>query len=120
MVRIPGAERGKMSAGMIHHVAWRVKDEAEQLEWRTKLTQALLRVSAVRDRRYFRSIYFREPGGILFEIATDGPGFAIDEAPDALGRRLCLPPWLEEVRSSIERRLPEVTLRETEWLAKTP
>ncbi|MGD1092104.1 MAG: ring-cleaving dioxygenase [Bryobacteraceae bacterium] len=120
IVRIPGAERGKMSVGAIHHVAWRVKDEAEQLEWRTKLVESLLRVSAVRDRKYFRSIYFREPGGILFEIATDGPGFAVDEPPEALGTGLCLPPWLESVRSGIERRLPAVTWRETEWLVKTP
>jgi glyoxalase family protein len=119
VLRIPGAERGKMSAGVIHHVAWRVKDQAGQLEWRTKLAEKLLRVSAVRDRQYFRSIYFREPGGVLFEIATDGPGFAVDEAPEALGTSLCLPPWLESVRSSIERRLPALTWRETEWLAET-
>jgi glyoxalase family protein len=110
VVRIPGAERGKMSVGAIHHVAWRVKDDAAQIEWRTKLMQAS-RVSAVRDRRYFRSIYFREPGGVLFEIATDGPGFSVDEAPGDLGRSLCLPPWLESVRSSIERRLPIVNLQ---------
>jgi glyoxalase family protein len=120
IVGIPGAERGKMSVGAIHHVAWRVKDEAEQLEWRTKLVESLLRVSAVRDRKYFRSIYFREPGAVLFEIATEGPGFAIDEPAEALGTSLCLPPWLESVRSSIERRLPAVTWPETEWVAETP
>ena len=60
------------------------------------------------DRQYFRSIYFREPGGVLFEIATDGPGFLIDEPADALGMSLKLPPWLEPIRESIERRLPRL------------
>ena len=102
----PGAPRGRMAAGMVHHVALRVADEEAQLEWRERLIRAGLRVSPVKDRLYFHSIYFREPGGALLEIATDGPGFSIDEAEDRLGRRLCLPPWLEPVRESIERRLP--------------
>jgi glyoxalase family protein len=102
----PDAPRGKMAAGMAHHVALRVADEAAQLEWRERLIRAGLRVSPVKDRLYFHSIYFREPGGVLIEIATDGPGFAIDEAEDRLGQRLCLPPWLEPARESIERRLP--------------
>jgi glyoxalase family protein len=102
----PGAPRGRMAAGMVHHVALRVADEDAQLEWRERLIRAGLRVSPVKDRLYFHSIYFREPGGALLEIATDGPGFPIDEAEDRLGRCLCLPPWLEPVRESIERRLP--------------
>lgn len=102
----PGAARGKMGVGVVHHVALRVADEAVQLRWREKLIQAGVRVSPVRDRLYFHSIYFREPGGALLEIATDGPGFQIDEAADRLGQRLCLPPWLEPSRESIERRLP--------------
>ena len=66
-----------------------------------ELLRAGVRVSAVRDRLYFHSIYFREPGGVLLEIATDGPGFAIDEPADRLGEKLCLPPWLEPSRASI-------------------
>ena len=100
------AGHGKMSAGVVHHIAWRVPDEAQQMEWRAKLTAAGLRCTRVIDRQYFKSIYFREPGGVLFEIATEGPGFFIDESE--LGRALKLPPWLEPIRDSIERRLPEV------------
>jgi len=106
----PNAEHGKMGAGIIHHVALRVADEAEQLEWRNKLIASRIRVSPVKDRLYFHSIYFRLPGGTLFEIATDGPGFLIDEPEDSLGQALCLPPWLEPVRESIEARLPSISL----------
>ena len=101
----PQAERGKLGAGAIHHVAFRVADESVQADWRNRLVKAGVRVSPVKDRSYFHSIYFREPGGVLFEIATDGPGFLIDEAEDALGSSLCLPPWLEPTRESIEARL---------------
>jgi glyoxalase family protein len=107
IVAAPGLERGRLSAGMVHHIALRVADEAAQLEWREKLKQAGVHVTRVVDRLYFRSIYFREPGGALFEIATDGPGFFVDEAE--LGSALRLPPWLESVRESIERRLPAVS-----------
>ena len=99
-------EHAKLSAGTVHHVAFRVSDDAAQLEWREKLIAAGVRVTRVIDRRYFHSIYFREPGGVLFEIATDGPGFFIDEAEP--GAALQLPPWLEPMRDSIERRLPPV------------
>jgi glyoxalase family protein len=108
VIAMPGIPRAKLSAGMVHHIAWRVADQAEQLCWREKLTRAGIRVSPVLDRQYFRSIYFREPGGVLFEIATDGPGFLIDETADELGKSLKLPPWLETIRESIERRLPNV------------
>ncbi len=101
----PEAERGKMGAGAVHHVAFRVADESVQVEWRARLIEAGIHVSPVKDRLYFHSIYFREPGGALFEIATDGPGFLIDETEDALGSSLCLPPWLEPARESIEARL---------------
>jgi glyoxalase family protein len=107
IVAAPGLERGRLSAGMVHHVAFRVAEESAQLEWREKLKQAGVHVTRVIDRLYFRSIYFREPGGALFEIATDGPGFFVDEAE--LGSGLRLPPWLESVRESIERRLPAVS-----------
>ncbi len=111
ILAMPELERAKLSAGMIHHIAWNVADEAAQLEWRAKLIDAGLRVTRVIDRQYFRSIYFREPGGVLFEIATHGPGFLIDESIDQLGTALKLPPWLEPVRSSIETRLPKVLWR---------
>jgi glyoxalase family protein len=107
VIAMPDVEPGRMSAGMVHHIAWRVANEAEQLEWRAKLTEAGFRVTRVIDRQYFRSIYFREPGGVLFEIATDGPGVFIDEAE--LGQSLKLPPWLEPIRDSIERRLPPLS-----------
>jgi glyoxalase family protein len=112
VVEMPGGEPGRMSAGTVHHIAWRVESEAEQIEWRAKLTAAGRRVTRVIDRQYFRSIYFREPGGVLFEIATDGPGFFVDEAE--LGTGLMLPPWLEPIRDSIERRLPSVEGREVD------
>ena len=107
-IEMPGAERGKLGRGVVHHIAWRVANEAEQLDWRSKLIAAGIRVSPVLDRQYFRSIYFREPGGVLFEIATDRPGFLTDESADDLGKNLKLPPWLEPIRESIERRLPLV------------
>jgi catechol 2,3-dioxygenase-like lactoylglutathione lyase family enzyme len=101
----PEAERGKMGVGAVHHVAFRVADESVQVDWRARLIESGVHVSPVKDRLYFHSIYFREPGGVLFEIATDGPGFLIDEAEDALGSSLCLPPWLEPMRKSLEARL---------------
>jgi glyoxalase family protein len=108
----PDTERGKLGAGAIHHLAFRVADEAIQLDWRDLLMSAGVRVSPVKDRAYFHSIYFREPGGVLFEIATDGPGFAIDEPGNALGSSLCLPPWLEPSRESIQARLAPIHLSE--------
>jgi glyoxalase family protein len=108
VVEEPGLEPAKLSAGMIHHIAFRVADEGGQKEWRDKLKGAGVRVTRVIDRQYFRSIYFREPGGVLFEIATDGPGFLIDEPADTLGSELKLPPWLEPIRESVVRRLTEV------------
>ena len=101
----PGMERGKLGVGSIHHVSLRVASDAEQMDWSARLTEAGIRVSPVKDRHYFHSIYFREPGGVLFEIATDGPGFLIDEPAETLGSKLCLPPWLEPMRESIEARL---------------
>jgi glyoxalase family protein len=103
------SERGRAGAGTIHHIAFRARSDEEQAAWQDAVRAAGLHVTEVRDRQYFRSIYFREPGGVLFEIATDGPGFTLDEAPDALGSGLRLPPWFEDRREDIERRLP--TLR---------
>jgi catechol 2,3-dioxygenase-like lactoylglutathione lyase family enzyme len=102
----PDRMRGRMGAGTVHHVAFRAHDETEQLTWREAILSLGFDVTPVLDRQYFRSIYFREPGGVLFEIATDPPGFATDEAPEALGTTLKLPPWLEPQRAAIERRLP--------------
>jgi glyoxalase family protein len=102
----PDQMRGRMGAGTVHHVAFRAQDEAEQLTWREAIRSLGFDVTPVLDRQYFRSIYFREPGGVLFEIATDPPGFATDEAPEALGTALKLPSWLEPRRAEIERRLP--------------
>jgi len=104
----PAAEPGKMGAGSIHHVALRAGTEDALAAWREHLMAAGLRVSPVKDRTYFHSIYFRCAGNALFEIATDGPGFTIDEAPTELGQRLCLPPWLEQHRAEIEGRLSPV------------
>jgi glyoxalase family protein len=106
LVATPGLGRGRLSSGMAHHVAFKVADADQQVRWRDKLKQAGVHVTRIIDRLYFRSIYFREPGGALFEIATEGPGFFVDEAEPGSGLRL--PPWLEDVRESIERRLPEV------------
>lgn len=106
----PEGEPGRMGIGAVHHIAWRARTPEEQREWRRVLTQAGLDVTPVLDRNYFESIYYREPGGVLFEIATDAPGFTRDEAPDALGTRLMLPPWLEPRRERLEARLPELRL----------
>jgi catechol 2,3-dioxygenase-like lactoylglutathione lyase family enzyme len=102
----PDRMRGRMGAGSVHHVAFRARDRAEQLQWREAILAHGFDVTPVLDRQYFHSIYFREPGGVLFEIATDPPGFATDEAPGALGTALKLPPWLEIQRQQIERQLP--------------
>jgi glyoxalase family protein len=96
---------GRLGRGGVHHVAFRTPDDAEQIAWRKRIHNAGLGVTEVIDRYYFKSIYFREPGGILFEIATDGPGFATDEDINHLGERLALPPFLEPRREQIEAQL---------------
>jgi glyoxalase family protein len=101
---------GNIAAGTVHHIAFRAADDEEQLHWRTAVEELGFRVTPVIDRQYFHSIYFREPGGILFEIATDHPGFAIDEPAEHLGETLRLPPQYEEHRSSIEQMLPAISL----------
>lgn len=100
---------GRMGAGAVHHVAFRVDSEDEQRHWKRRLEAAGYAVTPIRDRQYFKSIYFREPGGILFEIATDPPGFLIDEALEELGSALKLPPWLEPRRDHIEARLQDLS-----------
>ena len=105
-----GLEPGILGPGAVHHVAFRVADDAVENQWRERLLDQGYAVTDVQDRNYFHSIYFREPGGILFEIATDNPGFAVDEAAEELGKKLMLPPWLEPRRSEIERALPTITV----------
>ena len=107
----PDARRGAGGVGSVHHLAWRVDDEAHQLEVRAQVESAGVRATPVIDRFWFKSVYFKEPGGVLFELATDGPGFAVDEEAAHLGETLVLPPWLEPVRAAIEGALPELTLR---------
>lgn len=106
----PDGPRGLEGVGTVHHVAWRTPNDAEQLAWRERVSDSGFDVTPVRDRQYFRSIYFREPGGVLFEIATDPPGFAVDEPVEALGTHLKLPPWLEPRRAAIEAALPSLEM----------
>jgi len=103
------AEPAVNGLGTVHHVAMAVASAEEQLRLRQELLRYGCKVTEVRDRCYFQSIYFREPGGVLFEVATVQPGFAIDEAPASLGRALKLPPWEEPHRAEIERGLAPVT-----------
>jgi glyoxalase family protein len=101
----PDEARGQVSVGCAHHIAWRTDDDQNQLAWQQELIAQGYHVTQVMDRLYFHSIYFREPGGILFEIATDPPGFTFDEPVEKLGQQLKLPPWLESNRANIERVL---------------
>jgi len=102
--------RGRMGAGTIHHVAFRTEDDASQEQWLSQLTTLGLHVSPVMDRKYFHSIYFRERNGVLFEIATDGPGMAVDEPPESLGEALTLPAEYEPLRATLERALPPIVV----------
>ncbi len=106
----PAGRAGRVAVGTVHHVAWRTATDAQQLQWRAALSSRQYNVTPVIDRKYFHSIYFREPGGVLFEIATDPPGFAIDEPADRLGSHLVLPAWLEPSRAELERILPKVNV----------
>ncbi|MBZ4690819.1 ring-cleaving dioxygenase [Cereibacter changlensis] len=124
-LQAPGEERGNIvdlirsdkaaiarpGAGTIHHVAFRARDDDEQRGWIDRLATAGHRTTEVIDRQYFNAIYFREPGGVLFEIATDPPGFAVDEAPDQLGQSLKLPEKYEAMRDRITRVLPPLKVR---------
>jgi catechol 2,3-dioxygenase-like lactoylglutathione lyase family enzyme len=106
----PHERQGRVLVGSVHHIAWRTPDDVQQLAWLDQLSKLHHGVSPVMDRQYFHSIYYREPGNILFEIATDPPGFAVDEAPEALGSRLVLPAWLEPDRRRLEAVLPPLAL----------
>ena len=105
---LPYTQQGIIGIGSVHHVAFRTPTDEQQLVLRRNIVKARLNATPVIDRFYFHSVYFREPGGVLFEIATNPPGFTVDEKLDALGTRLVLPPWLESMRSDLERILPPV------------
>ena len=104
------ALRGQQAAGTVHHIAFRAPDYATQARWREELLDAGVQVTEILDRQYFTSIYFREPGGVLLEIATDQPGFTVDEPLLELGQALKLPPWLEPSREQIAESLPALRL----------
>jgi len=104
----PGAPRGAWGVGSVHHLAWRVDDDEHQLAMRAQVESSGAHPTPVIDRFWFHSVYFREPGGVLFELATDGPGFSVDEDPGHLGETLVLPPWLEPSRGRIEQVLPQL------------
>jgi glyoxalase family protein len=106
----PHERRGAWGVGAVHHLAWAVADLDEELAVRAQVEAAGGRATDVIDRFWFKSVYFKEPGGVLFELATEGPGFAVDEDPAHLGESLVLPPWFEPSRAEIERALPALTL----------
>ncbi len=110
VVRAPEGPPGAMGVGAVHHVAWRAADDTHQLALRRRLVEGGAGVTPVIDRTYFHSVYFHEPGGVLFEVATDPPGFTVDEPMERLGSALRLPPWLEERRGRIEQALPAVSV----------
>ena len=94
----------------MHHLAWRVDDDLHQQAVRAAVVESGARPTGVIDRFWFRSVYFREPGGVLFELATDGPGFTVDEETSHLGESLVLPPFLESMRPTIEQQLPALVM----------
>jgi glyoxalase family protein len=113
VVESPEGPEGEESIGTVHHVAWRTDDAGHQAAWREALVKAGRNVTPVIDRYYFKSIYFREPGGVLFEIATDGPGFTIDETAESLGSTLSLPPWFNVRRDRLDVTLPPIVVPTT-------
>lgn len=110
-INVTPMDYGAGGAGTVHHIAWRAKDDAEHALWRSHVASNGYHPTPIVDRQYFNAIYFREEGGILFEIATDPPGFARDEAPEALGEKLMLPEWFEASRDQIVQNLPPIEVR---------
>jgi glyoxalase family protein len=104
----PSEEPALIGPGTTHHIAWRTRDEGAQAAWLERLSELGLRPTPVQDRKYFRSVYFRMPDGVLVEIATDGPGFLVDEPRESLGEGLALPSWLEPERPTLERELTPI------------
>jgi glyoxalase family protein len=113
-IKLAPSVRGLMGAGTIHHIAWRAKDEEDLLRWRNLLQSKEYFPTEIRDRNYFKAVYFHEAGGILFEIATDPPGFTVDEPINQLGEKLMLPSWFEEKRKELEEILPPIEVRALE------
>jgi len=111
---LPDTQHAVIGIGSVHHVAWRTPTDAQQKVLRHNILRAGLNATPVIDRFYFHSVYFREPGGVLFEIATNPPGFMVDEKAEGLGTRLVLPPWLEYMRKDLEKVLPRVCLPKKE------
>jgi glyoxalase family protein len=110
---LPDQPRGRLGVGGVHHVAWRTRDAAHEMALRAEIQKTGLQPTTLIDRFWFESVYFREPGGVLFELATDGPGFAVDEDAERLGEQLVLPPWLEAQRAEIEAQLPPLQMPST-------
>ncbi|CAG9614812.1 Putative ring-cleaving dioxygenase MhqO [Bacillus rhizoplanae] len=110
-IKLTASVRGLMGAGTVHHIAWRAKNEEEHQEWWSMLKEKGYYPTEILDRNYFKALYFHEAGGILFEIATDSPGFTVDESIDELGEKLMLPSWLEEKRNELEQLLPSIEVR---------
>ncbi len=110
-IKLTPSVRGLMGAGTVHHIAWRARDEEDHKRWRELLVEKGFYPTEILDRNYFKALYFHEGGGTLFEIATDAPGFAVDEQADELGKKLMLPSWLESKREELEHKLPQVEAR---------
>lgn len=107
-IKLSPSVRGLMGAGTVHHLAWRARDKKEHQKWQERLVEKGYYPTDILDRNYFQALYFHEDGGILFEIATDPPGFTVDEPPIELGKKLMLPSWLESKREELENTLPPV------------
>lgn len=110
LIEVADQQNGKSGRGTVHHVAFRANDEAKLSELRWKVSSKGLMPTEIIDRHWFKSVYFRVPAGVLFEMASDGPGYAVDEDPDHLGEKLILPPWLESKREKIENQLPKISV----------
>lgn len=111
-IKLTSIGYGIMGVGTVHHIAWRAKDDADQLDWKEAIEQAGYQVTEVRDRNYFNAIYFREQGSILFEIATDPPGFAHDESYETMGEKLMLPSQYEPFREQLNQRLIPIKIND--------
>ncbi|RDW16252.1 ring-cleaving dioxygenase [Oceanobacillus chungangensis] len=110
-IKLSPSVRGLAGAGTVHHIAWRAKDEDELQKWHKLLETNKLQPTEIKERNYFKALYFHEMGGILFEIATDPPGFSVDEAPNELGAELMLPSWFESKREEFEAALPPIEVK---------
>ena len=110
-IKLTPSVRGLMGAGTVHHIAWRARDAEDHQRWRALLQEKGFYPTEILDRNYFKAMYFHEEGGILFEIATDLPGFTVDEPMDELGQNLMLPSWFESKREELKETLPPVEVR---------